>query len=109
MEADKYSEQDLQDYATGNFSGDRSNFEAWLQRNPDLLNQVKKYQNLYSLLGTNETPSLSFNLADKVVSAIRQQEYKREAPKSNLLPYLLVLITGFAFFITARYLDVKPG
>lgn len=107
MEADTYSEQDLQDYANGKFTGNIKNFEAYLQRNPALLNQVKDYENLYSLLNTNETPSLSYSLADKVVSTIRQQEYKKEAPKFNLLPYILMLITGLAFFITFRFLDIK--
>ena len=106
MEADKYSEQDLQDYATGKYNGNTSAFENYLHRNPAVLAQVKNYQNLYSLLNTNETPSLSFNLADKVVATIRQQEYRRQAPKLNLLPYLLMVITGIAFFITSQYLDV---
>ena len=107
METDKYSEQDIQDYANGKFIGDRSNFEDYLRRNPALLSLVKEYQNLYGLLNTTEAPSLSFNLADAVVAKIEQQQYKKEAPKFNLLPYVLVVITCFAFFITSRYLDVK--
>jgi hypothetical protein len=107
METNQYSEQDIQDYAAGKFNGDISNFEAYVKKYPAVSQQVKKYQDLFSLLNEETMPSLSFNLADKVIAKIQQRGYTKEAPKFNLLPYVLMIITGFAFFITSQYLDVK--
>lgn len=106
METPKYSEQDIQDYASGNYVGDVSAFEAYLQNNPAALAQVKQYQELYNLIQIEPIPSLSFNLADTVISKTHQHKLAPEPKAMRMLPYAAVLLGVLALLITLKYLSL---
>lgn len=103
MENPTYSEQDIQDYASGSYEGDLQAFEAYLQQHPTALAQIKQYQQLYNLLQTESIPSLSFNLADKVLGKTHQPKLSPEPKSMRLVPYLLLAIGIAAAVITFQY------
>jgi hypothetical protein len=103
METPRYSEQDMQDYASGSYAGDLSAFEDYLEKNPAALAQVKQYQHLFSLVQNEAIPSLSFNLADKVISKTHQSKFAPEPALFKLLPYVLIVLGVLAAVLTLRY------
>ena len=107
MEANQYTEQDIQDYAAGVFEGDKSHFEEYLRSNPQIALQVKEYQSLYKLVSIEHTPSLSFRLSDRVLEKINQKEISKEPPQFQFLQLLVISLTVAAFVITFRQLGFK--
>jgi len=106
MEENKYSEQDIQDYAAGIFTGDKSDLKAYLSVYPKAANQFKAYQNLFSLLNHEKTNSLSYNLADKVLAKLDQKEKAKEPVQFQLLPTLVIALTLVALVFTYRHFSL---
>lgn len=107
MDTPTYSEQDIQDYASGSYAGDVPAFEAYLQQHPAALAQVEQYRQLFNLLQTEAVPSLSFNLADKVLSKTHQNKFAPEPTLMRFLPYILIAVGVLAAVITLQYFSPR--
>lgn len=102
-----YTEQDIQDYATGKVTG-KPGLEEFIKNNPAVLEQVRNYQQLYGLLMT-DMPSVSFNLADAVIDKIRQPKSVQEPVKSKALSYAAAIVSVLAVIITWNYFGFNTG
>ncbi|HUR31922.1 MAG TPA: hypothetical protein VMZ69_10860 [Saprospiraceae bacterium] len=103
----KYSEQDIQDFATGLFAGNKSDFEEYLRLHPQFANQVKEYQLLFESLKADHSIALSFNLADKVLEKISQKKFSKEPAQFQLFQALLIALTAVAMIITFRHFEFE--
>ena len=103
----KFSEQDIQDYAAGRFTGDHRAFEELLNADQQIQARVKAYQELFRILATDAPPSLSFNLADRVIQQVQQQSHAAEPKPFQSVNYMLILLLGAAVVIGLRQFDFK--
>lgn len=96
MQTFNYTEQDIQDYASGSYEGDVLAFEKYLQQNAAAMEQVNEYRELFSIMQSEPIPALSFNLADSVLSKTHQPASSRS------LSYALIIIGAAAAIITLK-------
>lgn len=101
MDEQIYNEQDIQDLAAGIYEGDLGAFEAYIKLHPEVLLQLNRYKEIFSVLNHEETPELSINLSAAVLSRLPEKSKSRE---SNFQPLQLVL---FALSIVALFLTVR--
>jgi hypothetical protein len=98
-----YSEEDIQDYACGNYKGDKEKFEAYLSEDPSAWVEVQKYRELYNIIQMETLPALSFNLADKVINKIHQREHVQSRQSFPVLTYVFILVVACALLITTIF------
>ena len=105
METNKYSEEDIQDYASGNFRGNQTEFETFLKLNPWAERTLTEYRQLFNTLKNQEIPALSFNLADNVIIKVEQKQKSLERRHFKILTGVLIIIAVGAFVTTLRQLN----
>lgn len=103
MGPDKYSEHDIQDYAAGRFTGDKASLEDYINQSPTALIQIKEYEKVYAVLSLDQTPSLSFDLADRLIARIEENTSKKDSMQFRMLAYGLILLSGIGLFFTYRH------
>ena len=110
MNPNQYTDEDIQNYAAGTFSGDKKGFEEHLKNNPGLSNQVEEYKTLYQLLSQQNLTSLSlFNLADCVLEKIEQKEEAKASLQFTLISCFLSLLTIGVIIIIQQYFSFESS
>jgi len=76
MDIIHYTEMDLQEYAAGNFPGDKSKFENFLINNESVQKQVAIYRLMNNEMKKETIPDLTSDLAGTVIKIIETKQKK---------------------------------
>lgn len=74
----RYTEQDIQDYLDGRFSGDAAALQNYLAQHPEAQRQVEMYRLLYAGIKAQPVESLSIDLAGAVTAKIEERSKAKE-------------------------------
>ena len=94
----RYSDEDLQSYAEGNFKGNIQDIESFIQQNPNAQQSVELYKNLFAAFGTAyQQDHQPVNLPGKVASVINAKRSAREVRITGIFIGVIALAAIVVF------------
>jgi hypothetical protein len=93
-----YTEKDFQDYAEGEFNGNKEAFEKWLAGNFEARKVLQQYDNLFKGLKSQPEYQPSFSLEDKVMRKLQSRMVVKKRNVYFLNGALIVAIAVALFF-----------
>lgn len=99
-----FTDNDIQDYLEGVFTGDVNALEEYIQNTEEGRKRFASFKNLFSMLQEAPRPTLNISLGDSVVAAI---DARKSKPSFNW-NILLWIITGCCIIgaLTSVYLFI---
>jgi hypothetical protein len=97
-----YTEEDIQNYADGNFSGDLEDFRIFIEQNPEARKSLEMYEQLFVQFSQPQEPvDIPHNLADQVIASIQARQSKEEGRAEKYLEAGLafILLTGLVLSV----------
>jgi hypothetical protein len=97
----KYSEEDLQDYLDGCYTGDEAALKNFIEANADWKVKLNEYKALYELVGKAETRMTLPGFAEKMVAIIQEKKEKKYKAKERILVgcFVLIVLAGTTWSI----------
>ncbi len=74
----QYTENDIQDYLDGTFTGNVNDIEKFFQQNFNAQKNLQAYKALYAGIENQMPPSPSIDLASSVIKIIENRKDKKE-------------------------------
>lgn len=102
-----YSEQDIQDYLDGRFSGDAAGLQNYLATHPDAHRQLEMYRLLYAGINTQPADALSIDLAGTVTSKIEKRAEAKELRWSRAVSAMVLVLAAVALKISYAYFGLE--
>jgi hypothetical protein len=107
MSNKRYTDQDIQDFLDGSFSGDQEDFQLFIEQNPVEKKKLEFYKSLFSLMSQQEeTGQLPVNLAEQVVILIERKQRVKEAKEAKLASLILVTIVLIVIALSLSYIGL---
>ncbi len=107
MIMNQYSEQDIQDYVDGIFSGDAKDLETYLETNDNAQKQLQLYKALYSAIEQQPAPYLSIDLAGCVIDRIEKRKEARETVWAKVAVFVLATLIVIAVSLCYTYFGMN--
>ena len=99
----RYSDEDLQSYAEGNFKGNIEDIESFIQQNPAAQQSVELYKKLFTAFTTAyQQDHQPVNLPGKIASAINAKQSAKQAKEGRLLSISIAAMVLIAIGIFMR-------
>ena len=98
----RYSDEDLQSYAEGNFKGNIGDIESFIQQNPAAQQSVEIYKNMIAAFSTAyQQDHQPVNLPGKIASVINAKQSAKQAKEARLfsIGIAAMVLIAIAIFI----------
>src|SRR4051812_13709396 len=98
----KYSEEDLQDYLDGIFTGDAAELRAQIEANPEWKLQLSEYKTLYTLIREERTELTIPGFADRIAMIVEQKNEKKSRRREQVFLYAFgsIVVAGALYCIS---------
>ena len=89
-----FTDEDIQNYVDGTFTGNIAALEDYIQQNPLAQQQVEHYRLMIKTISEQEVPRLTFDLAGAVISKVQ-----RKKPRSSNIGLIAASVVTIAIVL----------